>query len=112
MACDEETDMRTGTETPWGPAQTMTRIAAGITAVTTSSHGGIRLSVERQARMPARYAGLNVYGGGLWYEEDCEWCMVALAFPEYFSDCVEEARGILKHFYDLEWKEGTRRKWK
>lgn len=27
----------------------------------------------------------NVYGGGTWFEEDVEWALVALAFPQHFD---------------------------
>ena len=89
----------TVTPTPWGPAQTVATIAEGITSVTTASHGGILLSEERQAAMPAHLAGRNIYGGGRWYEEDCEWSLVAVAFPEAFPDEQDEARATLRAYF-------------
>ena len=90
-----------GMETPWGVAQTVTVIADGIESVSTSSHGGIRLSAERQAQMPERFVGLNKYGRGCWYEEDCEWALVAVAFPEHFLDCLDDAVRVLWSVYGL-----------
>ena len=70
--------------TPWGPAQGSRNIAEGITFHTTSSHGGIELSPTRLA-MPAELRNSPPWAGEGWYEEDCDWAIVALAFPQHFS---------------------------
>ncbi len=62
---------------PWGPIEDSDEIAPGIVSVTTSSHGGLMLSPERQAAMPVH---LRLDQAG--YEEDGECNLVALAFPE------------------------------
>lgn len=68
----------------------------------TASHGGIKVSAGRLAKMhPALvkmgFAGLGAKG---WFEEDASWCAVALAFPDCFSDeVVEAARKTAKNYY-------------
>ena len=38
-------------------------------------------------------------GSGRWFEEDCDWSIVALAFPEYFgAKDISQARDILKNY--------------
>ena len=66
--------------TPWGAAQTTKKYAHGIISYSTASHGGFHLSKTRQAEMPEV---LRNPGG--WYEEDCEWCKVVVAFSKYFE---------------------------
>lgn len=75
---------------PWGRVQEQRAIAAGIVAVTTAGHGGIWLSRERLDRMPAALRVSNDYSGAgsEWFEEDCEWALVAAAFPEAFPPQV------------------------
>ncbi len=73
------------TSTPWGPAQHVRKIADGITECSTASHGGILISVERKAAMPDCLRSLKPYAGALAYEEDQDWALVALAFPEHFD---------------------------
>jgi hypothetical protein len=63
--------------TPWGASQTIEPLIEGMVFVSTASHGGLKLEVWRNARMP-RY--LRRPGG--WYEEDCEWCLPALVFQD------------------------------
>lgn len=70
---------------PWGEIQTVTGIAPGIYSVTTASHGGLWVSDERMAMMPDALK-CNVYGEGQWFEEDCEWALVVLAFPTEFTN--------------------------
>ncbi len=70
--------------TPWGHADHVKDIGAGILAVTTPSHGGYFVPPELYAQMPPDLRH-NPYGKGTWFEEDCEWSLVALAFPQYFN---------------------------
>jgi hypothetical protein len=65
---------------PWGTPQTCDLIAPGIWFVSTPSHGGYKLDPVRNAKVPE---AARRRGG--WYEEDCEWVIVALVFPEVFS---------------------------
>jgi len=72
------------THTPWGISDTEKQIAPGIMGYTTPSHGGYHLSAERLAEMPAGWKSVHGYSAG-WYEEDCTWSLVVLAFPEAFD---------------------------
>lgn len=72
-----------GDDTPWGKAQHVKPLAEGIVNIDTARHGGIKLSGSRNAQI---YEPLRRRGG--WYEEDCEWTIVAAYFPELFVDSV------------------------
>jgi hypothetical protein len=56
-----------GSRTPWGEAQNAEHIAPGIVIVDTDGHGGVKLSPERNAAIPAP---LRNRSG--WYNEDGE----------------------------------------
>lgn len=72
--------------TPWGVSDYVKTIGdGGILAVSTSSHGGYYVPRELYRQMPEELR-CNVYGGGTWFEEDCEWALVVLAFPHLFAD--------------------------
>lgn len=75
------------TWTPWGVPDEQRELAEGIIFVGTPSHGGFWLDEERNALVPAswRKASFNGQGEGGWYEEDCDWCLVALTFPGLFE---------------------------
>jgi hypothetical protein len=68
------------TRSPWGPVQNAEEYAPGVWKIDTASHGGFKLSRQRNAAVPAY---MRSKGG--WYEEDCQWAFVALAFPELFQ---------------------------
>lgn len=89
----------TVTTSPWGPVQHQHEIAPGIVRVMTAGHGGLVLSPERLQAMPNRYK-LNEYGTGRYFEEDCEWALVALAFPDEFSEEQRDAaRATAAQYY-------------
>lgn len=73
--------------TPWGYADQVDEIGdKGILFVSTPSHGGLFVPDELITQMPAELRGSNSYSGkGNWFEEDCEWAIPVLAFPEEFS---------------------------
>ena len=48
------------------------------------SHGGYYVSPARVASMPEPLREFKPWAGDNWYEEDCDWCIVALAFPQFF----------------------------
>lgn len=80
---------RMAASTPWGPSQLATIYAEGIVSHMTAGHGGFHLSVERNLRVtPSLRKSLP------WYEEDAEWAIVALTFPELFTSyerkCADE----------------------
>jgi hypothetical protein len=84
--------------TPWGESQTIEQIAPGIRSVTTSSHGGINLSNDRVKELQSKYPGYKTFRNfENWFEEDCDWSIVATAWPEFFSkEHVEIATKIVK----------------
>jgi len=73
-------------DTPWGPAESVQDIGAGILHVTTASHGGYFVPRELNALIPLAWRTHTFVARGMigWYEEDCDWCLVALAFPTTF----------------------------
>ena len=84
---------------PWGAVQTAEELAPGIWSVSTAGHGGIMLSPSREADMPAHLAGARHYGEVACYEEDCEWALVALAYPEAFNTLREwQKEGDKTHY--------------
>ena len=84
-----------GMHTPWGTAQSQRALAKGITQVSTAGHGGIKLSPERNAFV--HEAWRNADG---WYEEDCEWAIVAVTFPDAFTGRdPEHARSKARNQY-------------
>jgi hypothetical protein len=76
--------------TPWGISDSAEQIAGGITFYSTPSHGGFHLSPERMQAMPEHLRACS-YTKNESFEEDCSWCAVALAFPEYFSKEEKQA---------------------
>jgi len=78
--------------TPWGKADYKKVYAPGITCYHTPGHGGFFVSKAVRAVMPRHL--VNEDG---WYEEDCEWSKVAIAFPHLFSPTHVE---IAKRTYD------------
>ena len=66
--------------TPWGHSDGKEKLAEGIISYSTPSHGGIWLSVERQAQLPA---GLDNFLHNLtWWEEDCDWVVPYILFKD------------------------------
>lgn len=80
--------------TPWGESQHVDLVAPGITSVSTAGHGGYKLDPVRMSAVFARFPHFRTFAGGPWFEEDCDWAIVALTFPEHFS--VEALRGAIK----------------
>ena len=60
-------NVQVGSRTPWGTADYVNHIAPGIVSVATPGHGGVKLSPERNKKVPVP---LRTKSG--WYEEDCE----------------------------------------
>lgn len=81
--------------TPWGQADYAREIAPGIVFYGTPSHGGFHLDRDRQKNMPK---GLK--RSEPWYEEDCDYNRVILAFPGCFSpEQVTSARAAMKSWF-------------
>ncbi len=81
-----------GSSSPWGPVQTVTPLGPDVVAVTTASHGGLRVSLSALARMsePIRQ---TAYSGDGWFEEDCDWALpyLALGLEAYEPDAARAA---------------------
>lgn len=76
--------------TPWGSPDNQTQIASGIVRFDTPSHGGLWVRPDLNAKIPDKYKKASFGQQGLqgWYEEDCDWCIVALVFEaEYRAYC-------------------------
>lgn len=83
-------------QTPWGKSDGATQILNGVDFHTTPSHCGFKVSKDMLAIMPKKY--VNIDG---WYEEDCEYCKVVLAFPHAFdSRTIEFARSTWKFWFN------------
>ena len=93
-----------GTYSPWGAIDNENVVAEGITFVHTPGHGGYKLSRERNAKVDSAWRK-----SGGWYEEDCEWAIVALTFPEVFpaehngTDLVALTHQTAKNYYPDEY---------
>lgn len=71
---------RMSASTPWGGSQMAVIYAEGVVSHMTSGHGGFHLSTERNAKVhPLLRKDMP------WYEEDCEWAIVATSFPDLFT---------------------------
>jgi hypothetical protein len=85
---------------PWGTPHDWQCLADGIWFVSTASHGGIWLSPDRRKAMPPEIRSIPTFAGGPWYEEDCDWALVALAFPEAFSaESLSGAIRTARHYH-------------
>ena len=69
---------RPGSPSPWGPIQTVTSLGPDAVAVTTASHGGLRLSPAALSRLPDAIQR-TAYSAHGWFEEDCDWALPYLA---------------------------------
>ena len=95
---------REGSSSPWGSVQTIEEIAEGIVSVTTAGHGGMWLSADRLARIPAELQHLNRFGVGAWFEEDCEVMIPVVAFPEVFPQADMDQISLgMNQFYGAAW---------
>jgi len=76
--------------TPWGIADYQEQLAEGIISCSTSSHGGIYVSPELNVKIHEAWRTKDGF-----YEEDCEWGVVAFTFPEAFPK--DNRADIIKH---------------
>jgi len=83
------------TYSPWGHNPDAIKIANGIWSISTPRHGGYHLSPERVAAMPSDWLARSFNGQGQrgWFEEDVDWCLVALAFPDDWKAYHGEEHG-------------------
>ena len=90
-----------GSQTPWGAATSVEIFDNGIVFAATPSHGGYYVPKHLNAEIPAtwRAASFKRQGERGWYEEDCDWCMVAINFPAIFpSEAYAPARATFDHY--------------
>ena len=66
--------------TPWGRSQGATVYAERVVRHSTAGHGGFKLSAKQNRQV---HPTLRSKGG--WYEEDSEWAIVAITFPQLFT---------------------------
>ncbi len=92
-----------GDKSPWGKIDHVSEVAPGIWSVGTPGHGGFKLSRARNARMPSAFRK-----AGGWYEEDCEWGMVAIVFSEPFNtEQYYAAHAVIRNYYPDEYTQVT-----
>ena len=77
------------TSTPWGMSQSSEQLIRGVMSYSTASHGGIHVSDKLLERIPVEfhYGFCGVRG---WYEEDCDWAIVAYFIPEAFPKELDD----------------------
>ena len=63
--------LKVGDPTPWGPADDVRELAAGVWLVDTPSHGGLHLAGAAKAAVPQAIQD-SLINGSEWAEEDCE----------------------------------------
>ena len=67
-----------GGASPWGAVDHLHALGPDVVAVSTASHGGLWVSPEAMASIPAALRA-TAYSVGGWFEEDCDWCIPYLA---------------------------------
>ena len=84
--------------TPWGRPDHKETLAPGIVRMDTPSHGGYRVTGEALAVIQGRFPTHQPFAGEGWYEEDQDWAIVALTFPDLFpAECQEQARQTVQY---------------
>ena len=89
------------TSTPWGRPDHIEPLADGFYFVSTPSHGGYFVPENYRHLIPLawREATWNRQGMSGWFEEDCDWCLVAVCFTRLFSeDAIEPAKRAFEWF--------------
>lgn len=73
------------TYSPWGRADHQHRNGPGLWTVSTPSHGGIYMSPERLATFKTLFPDFEGYAGLPFLEEDLDYNLAVIAFPECFD---------------------------
>ena len=97
-----------GGSSPWGTIDGVTTILPGMWFVSTPSHGGIKLSLERQQQIPESLRRADHDTGKSWYEEDCEW---AIPYCYFAEELKKAGRGIDGKLWNEEMHRKTLRTW-
>jgi hypothetical protein len=89
--------------TPWGPSQRSTVYDEGIEFHSTASHGGFKLSPERNNRIHRLLRSVDGF-----YEEDCAWAVIAIMFAHLFTGFERRcAASTLKNWEPDAWEAMT-----
>ena len=95
-----------GDPTPWGEAQSVEPVGTSMCWVLTASHGGLYVDdalngqIDRVWRVDGTYDDNGTYLPGGWYEEDCDWAVPVVTFPDRFTPrTVLGAHGVLARWY-------------
>jgi hypothetical protein len=80
LAAMNRVQTRIPASTPWGASQMAVIYAEGVVSHSTAGHGGFHLSSDRNAKVLPLLRNDTA-----WYEEDCEWAIVAISFPQLFT---------------------------
>ena len=79
--------------TPWGRSDNQEARGDGITFYSTPRHGGFYVIPKLLNQIPLAWRNASFNGNALrgWFEEDCDWSMVALSFSDRFTSAELEA---------------------
>lgn len=92
---------RMSASTPWGGSQMAVVYTEGVVAHMTSGHGSFHLSTERNAKVHPLLRKDTP-----WYEEDCEWAIVAMSFPDLFTAYERStAEKIIRNTWPDAWEQ-------
>lgn len=77
---------------PWGRPDLAEEIFPGVWSLYTPRHGGFYVSAERRRLMDQAWLalGFNNQAKDGWFEEDCDWAMVALSFADEWRQWRQE----------------------
>ncbi|HAU77263.1 MAG TPA: hypothetical protein DCW88_17565 [Agrobacterium sp.] len=100
LAALNRVQTRMSASTPWGGSQMAVIYADGVVAHSTAGHGGFHLSADRNSKVHSLLRKDTP-----WYEEDCEWAIVALSFPELFTGYERAAaEKTIRNTWPDEWE--------
>ena len=94
-------------QTPWGTAQSAEEVGPGIIRYSTASHGGYFLNAVANAKVSSILKKATFCAQGMkgWYEEDCDWAIVAFTFKEFFdSKQYQAAINSLENYHQDAWQ--------
>jgi len=87
--------------TPWGKSQHIEQYPNGMRWISTASHGGFWLPAKLMKQLPSPVR--EKFKGWQWFEEDCDWAIIALCFPEFFKpEDIEHAKKSVSRWQPLE----------
>ncbi len=100
LAALNRVQTRISASTPWGGSQMAVIYAEGVVAHSTAGHGGFHLSADRNGKVHPLLRKDTP-----WYEEDCEWAIVALSFPDLFTGYERAAaEKTIRNTWPDEWE--------